>query len=213
MEGAAWCADKQNKEEAEDTWSEKFAALLTGLYAEQQAAAAEKCGVSGGESWRVAFESASNSGAKQVKPFTDPVSSVPLHHPHYTTCFASPVFQRVAHSRASKSDCGKKGLLLSCEGCLCRGEEILKRWRPPTEPTYTQGHPPQCPLQVLLGDLPADISSRRLGDGVLRSAVTNLGVIVTAAAATIAAEVTHRLPGMKQQAGGGDRFISISAQA
>ena len=49
-----------------ETLSEKFAALLTGLYAEQQAAAAEKCGVSGGESWRVAFESASNSGARQV---------------------------------------------------------------------------------------------------------------------------------------------------
>ena len=50
----------------EETLSQKFAALLTGLYAEQQTAAAEKCGVSGGESWRVAFESASNSGARQV---------------------------------------------------------------------------------------------------------------------------------------------------
>lgn len=58
-------ADTQGKVEKE-TLSQKFAALLTGLYAEQQAAAAEKCGVSGGESWRVAFESASNSGARQV---------------------------------------------------------------------------------------------------------------------------------------------------
>ena len=87
----AWCADKQNKEEAEDTWSEKMAALLTGLYAEQQAAAAEKCGVSGGESWRVALESASNSGAKQVRPFTDPVSFARLQHTCYTQlcCFPS----------------------------------------------------------------------------------------------------------------------------
>ena len=62
---ASSIADSQGKEK-EETYSEKFAALLTGLYAEQQAAAAEKCGVSGGESWRVAFESASNSGARQV---------------------------------------------------------------------------------------------------------------------------------------------------
>jgi len=50
-------------------------------------------------------------------------------------------------------------------------------------------------LQVLLGDVPADVSGKRLGDGVLRSALINLGIIVTAAAATIGAEVTHRLPG------------------
>lgn len=90
MAGAAWCADKQNKEEAEDTWPEKFAALLTGLYAEQQAAAAEKCGVSGGESWRVAFESASNSGAKQVRPFTDPVSLARLQRAYYLQLYCFP---------------------------------------------------------------------------------------------------------------------------
>lgn len=54
------------REEEEDGLSQKFAAVLTGLYAEQQTAAADKCGVSGGELWRVAFESASNTGAKQV---------------------------------------------------------------------------------------------------------------------------------------------------
>ena len=58
-------ADTQGKVE-EETFSQKFAALLTELYAEQQTAAAEKSGVSGGESWRLAFESASNSGARQV---------------------------------------------------------------------------------------------------------------------------------------------------
>ena len=62
---ASCIADSQGKV-IKETYSEKFAALLTGLYAEQQTAAAEKCGVSGGEAWRVAFESASNSGARQV---------------------------------------------------------------------------------------------------------------------------------------------------
>ena len=51
-------------------------------------------------------------------------------------------------------------------------------------------------LQVLLGDLPANVSSKRLGDGVLRSALTNLGLVITATAATVAAELTHRLPGV-----------------
>ncbi|CAL5220498.1 g2527 [Coccomyxa viridis] len=103
--------DTQGKVE-EETLSQRFAALLTGLYAQQQTAAAEKCGVSGGESWRVAFESASNNGARQV----------------------------------------------------------------------------------LLGDVPANVSSKRLGDGVLQSALINLGIIVAAAAATVGAEVTHKLP-------------------
>ena len=47
----------------------------------------------------------------------------------------------------------------------------------------------------MLGDVPANVSSKRLGDGVLQSALINLGIVVTAAAATIGAEVTHRLPG------------------
>ena len=49
--------------------------------------------------------------------------------------------------------------------------------------------------QVLLGDMPANISSRRLGDGVLQSALINMGIVVAAAAATAGAEITHRLPG------------------
>ena len=48
---------------------------------------------------------------------------------------------------------------------------------------------------MLLGDLPASVSGKRLGDGVLRSALTNLGLVMATTAATIAAEVTHRLPG------------------
>ena len=50
-------------------------------------------------------------------------------------------------------------------------------------------------MQVLLGDVPANVSSKRLGDGVLQAALINLGIIVAAAAATVGAEVTHRLPG------------------
>lgn len=59
-------AEAESAEEKE-TLSQRFASVLTALYAEQQAAVAEQCGVSGGESWRLAFEAASNSGAKQVQ--------------------------------------------------------------------------------------------------------------------------------------------------
>ena len=48
---------------------------------------------------------------------------------------------------------------------------------------------------MLLGDLPASVSGKRLGDGVLRSALTNLGLVIATTAATVAAEFTHRLPG------------------
>ena len=48
---------------------------------------------------------------------------------------------------------------------------------------------------MLLGDLPANVSGKRLGDGVLRSALTNLGLVIATTAATVAAELTHRLPG------------------
>ena len=48
---------------------------------------------------------------------------------------------------------------------------------------------------MLLGDLPASVSGKRLGDGVLRSALTNLGLVIATTAATVAAEITHRLPG------------------
>ena len=78
--------DTQGKVE-EDTFSQKFAALLTGLYAEQQTAAAEKCGVSGGESWRIAFESASNSGARQV-------------------CMPSQAFHMLSHLKCALSQSG-----------------------------------------------------------------------------------------------------------
>ncbi len=64
---------------------------------------------------------------------------------------------------------------------------------------HTAQRPPpgSCCLdvQVLLGDVPANVSSKRLGDGVLQSALINLGIIVAAAAATVGAEVTHKLPG------------------
>ncbi len=61
-------ADKENNEDEEGSWSEKFATALTTAYAAQQSAAAARCGVSPGEVWRAALEAASNVGTRQVLP-------------------------------------------------------------------------------------------------------------------------------------------------
>jgi hypothetical protein len=49
---------------------------------------------------------------------------------------------------------------------------------------------------VHLGDLPANVSGRRLGGGVFRAVLVNLGLLTTAAAGAIAGDLMHTLPGM-----------------
>ena len=121
-------ADAESAEEKE-TLSERFAAVLTGLYAEQQAAAAEQCGVSGGESWRLAFEAASNSGAKQVQ--TQPRLCRDLMcMPTNFLCF---VFRAPAKSAEQL-----RQLAHICKPCICKTLRmsgnpvwyISDQWRP-----------------------------------------------------------------------------------
>ncbi|CAL8464277.1 g3812 [Coccomyxa elongata] len=129
-EEAQAAIDKENEEDEEDSWSEKFAMALTTAYAAQQSAAAAKCGVSPGEVWRAALEAASNVGTRQVH----------------------------------------------------------------------------------LGDLPANIMAPRLGDGVWRAALISLGLVVAAASAAVAGELTHRLPeGTEALAAGGVAAVAALA--
>jgi hypothetical protein len=56
-------ADEDGDEEG---WAARFAALVTGTYAQLQTRAAEKCGVAPGEAWRTALEAAAGAGVRQV---------------------------------------------------------------------------------------------------------------------------------------------------
>lgn len=51
-------------------------------------------------------------------------------------------------------------------------------------------------MQVHLGDLPANISGRRLGSNVFKAGLINLGLVTLAAAGAIAGEIMHVLPGV-----------------
>jgi len=50
-------------------------------------------------------------------------------------------------------------------------------------------------VQVLLGDLPANLTAQRLADGVWKSALIGLGLFAAAASAAVAGELSHALPG------------------
>jgi hypothetical protein len=52
---------------------------------------------------------------------------------------------------------------------------------------------------VHLGDLPANISGRRLGDGIWRATLPRAALLAASAIGSIAGALTHTLPGMPIQ--------------
>lgn len=59
-------AEADGEEDDEESWAARFAALVTGTYAQLQNRAADKCGVAPGEAWRTALEAAASAGVRQV---------------------------------------------------------------------------------------------------------------------------------------------------